>query len=457
MELRDVRLALRRYWVLAAAVLGVCLALGLAGAFLPAKTYRVRALVSATTRPGVEGAIGNVAAYEIPSILSRISSPPFVESVRADLDADVAGESVRVLPANTSGTGLIYVVVEGRNGSAIAVWANALAESIVEEVNEFEEGKMVLQTQVPAFPTNRAVSPQPTPILLGTTLLGLFAAVLAAVGASRIRQALDVAEEVRIRLDAPVLGQIPPIRRLQKGNESIAELLGNGPPELIEAFQSLRTNVGLYLLDEKPPAIAIASWTAGEGKSTVAAGLAVSLAAVGRDVVLIDADLRRPTQHLRLGEPFGEGLADLGRVDVDKVLRRTRYEHLLYLPAGIPDRHPADVVSVTLTRAHSQLAGEDRLLIIDAPPLHGVAETPLVLAVAHYVILVVDASSVKLVELEQAVARLRQSGLQLLGVVINRVRRTRQAATYDSYVVKSAPVYDGNGDGTRMRPARRNV
>ena len=59
----------------------------------------------------------------------------------------------------------------------------------------------------------------------------------------------------------------------------------------------------------------------------------------------------------------------------------------------MPDRHPADVVTVTLPRAHRALAAEGRILLIDAPPLHGVAETPFVLSVAHHVILVVDASS----------------------------------------------------------------
>jgi Mrp family chromosome partitioning ATPase len=174
------------------------------------------------------------------------------------------------------------------------------------------------------------------------------------------------------------------------------------------------------------------------------------MAAVGRDVVVIDADLRRPTQHQRLGEPFGEGLADLGSMDVEQVLRRTRYEHLWYLPAGVPDRHPADVVTVTLPRAHRALAAEGRTLLIDAPPLHGVAETPFVLSVAHHVILVVDASSVKLIEFEQAVERLRNSGLVLMGVVINRVRSQSHGATYDSYLLK-ADVAAENRRTTRPR------
>jgi capsular exopolysaccharide synthesis family protein len=439
MELRDVRLALRRYWVLAFLVLLLCLALGAAAGLLPTKTYRASASVTALIDP--ETTIGNPTSlidYEMDNITERAGSRAFLDAVGNELDGqepDAARSSRSIRTLRDAGSSILTIQVESPNREATAVWANAVANTLIDE--NPDESRLILRLDNPAFTPSSAVSPQPVPILIGAGVLGLFLALLAAVAAARVRQALDVAEEVRNRFGAPVLGQIPPVRRLGRGNEPVAALLEDGPPQLIEAFQSLRTNLDLLLLDHKPSAIAIASWSAGEGKSTVAAGLALSMAAVGRDVVMIDADLRRPTQHQRLGEPFGEGLADLGSMDVDQVLRRTRYEHLWYLPAGVPDRHPADVVTVALPKAHRALAAEGRMLLIDAPPLHGVAETPFVLSVAHHVILVVDASSVKLVELEQAVDRLRSSGLVLIGVVINRVRTQRQGAAYDSYLLKT--------------------
>jgi succinoglycan biosynthesis transport protein ExoP len=452
MELRDVRLALRRYWVLALLVLALCLALGAAAAFLPTKTYRAKAVITALIDP--ETQIGNPTSlidYEMENITQRADSRAFLDTVGNDLsesDPDAAAAPRRVSSLRDAGSSVLGIQVESPNREATAVWANAVANTLIDD--NPRESRLLLRLDGPAFTPSSAVSPQPMPILLGAGVLGLFLALLAAVAAARVRQALDVAEEVRSRFGAPVLGQIPPVRRLGRGTETVAALLEDGPPQLIEAFQSLRTNLDLLMLDYKPSAIAIASWSAGEGKSTVAAGLALSMAAVGRDVVVIDADLRRPTQHQRLGEPFGEGLADLGSMDVEQVLRRTRYEHLWYLPAGVPDRHPADVVTVTLPRAHRALAAEGRTLLIDAPPLHGVAETPFVLSVAHHVILVVDASSVKLIELEQAVERLRNSGLVLMGVVINRVRSQSHGATYDSYLLK-ADVAAENRRTTRPR------
>jgi capsular exopolysaccharide synthesis family protein len=457
MELRDVRLALRRYWVLAFLVLLLCLGLGAAAAFLPAKTYRAKASITSLVDPEANpGNPSSLIDYEMDNIELRAGSRAFLEAVGNDLresDAEVADAPRRVRTIRDAGSPILNIQVESPQRQATAVWANAVANTLIDE--NPDESRLILRLDGPAFAPSGAVAPQPTPILIGAGVLGLFLALLAAVGAARVRQALDVAEEVRSRFGAPVLGQIPPVRRLGRGNETVAALLEDGPPQFIEAFQSLRTNLDLLLLDHKPTAIAIASWSAGEGKSTIAAGLALSMAAVGRDVVVIDADLRRPTQHERLGEPFGEGLADLGSVDVEQVLRRTRYEHLYYLPAGVPDRHPADVVTVALPRAYRALAAEGRMLLIDAPPLHGVAETPFVLSVAHHVILVVDASSVKLVELEQAVERLRASGLVLIGVVINRVRTQRQGAAYDSYLLKADVPADRGVDRTRpVQPVR---
>ncbi|MBA2624291.1 MAG: hypothetical protein H0U89_01585 [Acidimicrobiia bacterium] len=442
MELRDVRLALRRYWLLALLVLVLCVGLGAAAAFLPAKTYEASATLTALVPPreGFSPNPTSIIDAEMPVLEVRATSRSFRNRVRQDLaeaEPDAAGIPVSIAVLRDSGSPLLTIETSGNDAEGITTWANAMAAGIRDTLPE--ESAILLELDDPAFTPRSAAAPQPTPILIGAFVLGAFLALLATVGAARVRQALDLAEEVRKRFDAPVLGQIPPTRRLARGNESVASLLEDGPPELIEAFQSLRTNLDLLLLDRKPTAIAVASWSAGEGKSTVAAGLALSMAAIGRDVVVIDADLRRPTQHDRLGERFGPGelgLADLGNVDVQQVLRRTRYEHLWLLPAGVPDRHPADVVTVALPRAAEALAAQDRLLLIDAPPLHGVAETPFVLSVAHHVILVVDAASVKLIELEQAVERLRGSGLVLLGVVINRVRSQGQNTAYDSYLTK---------------------
>lgn len=432
MELRDLRLALRRHWVVAAIAFLACLAIGMAAAYLPERTYRASATVLAA--PVGSGNPQGIASFSVPAVVEIVQSRGFATRSQTRVAPEFANDPVSISASNDLGTGIIRVQVESVDPEAAAAWATALARGIVAEQTTSVDQQLQLRVLDAAQVPSEPASPQPVPILLGAGVLGVLAALLSAVGVSRARQALDLAEEVRHRLGAPVLGEIPPVRRLRRSNGQLAEVLENGPPHLLEAFQRTRTNVELSFLGDNEESLAVTSWSAGEGKSTIAAGLALSLGAVGKDVVAIDADLRRPSLHIRLGEPFGEGLADLARVDAETVLRPTRIDCLSLMPAGIPDRHPADVVAVNLAKAKAMLRKEDRLLLIDAPPLDSVAETPVVLSVARNVILVVDSSSVRLPELEQAVRRMRESGLVLNGVVLNRVRsRGRRSARYNTY------------------------
>lgn len=440
MELRDLRLALHRHWVVAAIAFLACLGVGIAAAYVPAKTYRATAVVLATPAPTAGGNLVQVASFQIPAIIETIQSRAFIERVARELPEGLPGD-LDVSARSDPGTGILRISAEGGDPNAVAVWATALARTVVTDATSAAQLAAVdptvppplvsLQSLGEARPPQEAVAPQPVPILVGSFVIAVIAALLAAVGASRARRALDVGDEVRRRLGAPVLGQIPAVRRLRRSSRSVPDVLQDGPSQLVEAFQGLRTNVELAFHGERPPAVAVASWTSGEGKSTVVAGLAISLANVGRDVVVVDGDLRRPTAHLKLGEPFGEGLADAARVDPASLVLPTRFEHLSFMPAGIPDRHPADVLAVALPRAVAALSAEGRLVLIDAPPLNGVAEAPLVASVARHVIVVVDAANSNLDDLEQSVARLRAAGVVVVGLVINRARRGMRLRAYE--------------------------
>ncbi|MCB0989785.1 MAG: hypothetical protein KDB16_02320, partial [Acidimicrobiales bacterium] len=135
----------------------------------------------------------------------------------------------------------------------------------------------------------------------------------------------------------------------------------------------------------------------------------------------------------RLATAMGRGLADMGSKDISELLRPTSARGLRLLPAGLPDRSPADVVAVNLPKAIAAARQNADVVVVDAPPLEMVAETRQVIAHAGHVILVVDAASVNLPELAAAVAELREHGAILLGVVINRVRRRWWARSHGYY------------------------
>lgn len=430
MELKDLRLALRRHWLLASVAFVASLVIGAAGVILPARTYHATAVVVATPNPEAPGNPVQNANFQIPAVLATIQGSEFRRAVREKLPEEVVGRAVRVTTSSDPGSGLIRIAVEGGHARTVAEWASGLAAHAIETQPSAEYVSLSLleAARVP----RSAESSDPLPIMLGAFVLGILAAIFAALVAFRTRRALDIVEELRSRLHMLILGEIPTFRALRSG-ASLPDALEHAPPEVTEAFWSLRTSVDLVMREREISTVAVVSWDPAEGKSVVATGLALSFAQGGTEVLLVDADMRHPTLHTKLGVPFGEGLADVTGVAATKLVRPTRVPNLSFLPAGIPDRHPADIIPIALPRALKAFHPGSRLVIVDTPSLDGIAETRQILSTVGSVILVVDSSGKQTPELDEVIERVNASGADLLGVVVNRVRKSRRSNHYYHY------------------------
>ena len=259
-------------------------------------------------------------------------------------------------------------------------------------------------------------------------VVALIAAVFAALAADRIKQAFDTRHAVRERLGTTVLGEIPKFTRSARKFPVISlftdrEAQSN---EIISAFETVRINAEFRLMDRSDPAISVISLDRHAGKTTVAAGLSCALSKVGRHVVAVEADLRRPTLAEQLGTGRGHGLGDLSASGSDEIsLQSTGYSSLEVLTAGLPVGRAADVIGSTLPRVMNELASDGRTIVVDAPPLRGAPESSIVVAQTHHVILVVSNDQTDLDTLSDAVARINEAGGVLLGIVINRVPRRK--------------------------------
>ena len=429
MDLRDFRLTLRRNWLFAILAFDVCIILGIAAAFLPQSTYRASTSLSA--QPQVTSGASDLTRltqFVIPIVVTTAESRSVRDTIRETLPEEIQPFGISVsVSANAS---VLRIQVESNSPQSAKFWADAIAETVIDmDISPLMRLALIDAAVVPTTP----VAPRPVPIMLAAGVLGLIAAVFAAVFAGRVRDAFDSAELIRQRLGTNVIGELPRMRMLRRSDRALIDILDEGSPLLAESFKSLRTNLEFRLAAQKPRAVAISSYQMGEGKSSVCAGIGWALAAVGQEVIAIDSDLRRPALHHRLGRPMDLGLADLRLVDFDDVLQSTNSRGLRFVPAGLPDRSPADVVAVNLPRAIEEARARANVVLVDAPPLEMVAETPQVISNCGHVILVVDAGSVNLPELANAVAQLREQGAELLGVVINRVRRRWWSRTYDYY------------------------
>jgi capsular exopolysaccharide synthesis family protein len=181
------------------------------------------------------------------------------------------------------------------------------------------------------------------------------------------------------------------------------------------------------------PVIAVTSCDPRDGKSTVAAHTAWALANPGHLVAAVDADLRKPSLHEIFARPLSPGVSDFDVANLDDLLVHTGNPYLEFIASGLPTRHPADVVTADVPPLLSALQESNRTVVLDCPPVMGVAETSILATKADGVLVVVNARNVNFDRLVQGITQLRGSGANVIGIVLNRVRRPKVVSAY-SYI-----------------------
>ena len=203
------------------------------------------------------------------------------------------------------------------------------------------------------------------------------------------------------------------------------ETVSPSPSQFEEAFRSLRSNL-LLLTPANVRSILVASAIPGEGKSTVAANLACSLTAVGKRVLLIDADLRRPSMHRLFQTSSAPGLVDVlrGTHAAESIWHQTMAGPVV-LPSGRPPDDPQAFFESgeldTLLRAARE---QFDFVLIDSAPLLSVADTTLIAPRVDGVIVVMKYAAVSEAEAGVAFGRLRSARGKVLGCILSQVTET---------------------------------
>ncbi len=433
MTLADVATALRRFWVLAIVVLAVVAGLGVLGALLPEPRYQSTAVLNVVPADEETFSFGAAQTVEflVPPVLARIESPVFAQGVRQRLPRPLRDAAFSISAANDPGTGIVVIEVESPDPSA-AVRAGQIA---AQRLTEFPRSELIRITLLnPPTPADALTAERRMPIIVGSAVLGLILAILGSVAAHRLRPQIPRAQEFKARYGHTVLGEIP--RRRKMPAQSAAVFNGGGPPDVVESFRSLQTvfvmrQRRLVRETQAKDVVAVTSWSGGEGKTTVTANLAWALAASGRDVAVVDCDLRRPRIHDLLGVSAEQGVADVARgASVASVVQETVLDTLVVVSAGVSDSHASDTVHNALRQVLGVLS--DRLVLIDTPPMFA-AETTEIADAAGGLLLVADVRQRQVHEIGEALAELSLTGTSVLGVVLNRVRPTNLRGELNYY------------------------
>jgi capsular exopolysaccharide synthesis family protein len=280
---------------------------------------------------------------------------------------------------------------------------------------------------------DRAVSPQ-KPIAKNTGLILVvsgMAGVGLAFGAVILMEYLDTSlhwskDSAQSVFGLPVLGAVPRVSK----HESL--LSGNPLSPMADGIRSIQVNVFLSQPDRPFETLLLTSPGASEGKSFIVANLAVALASAGNRVIVIDTDMRRATLHEYFDLLNVVGLSDVlagQRSDVEKPpvipLQGTELDNLRILSAG---RSPMDPVALLTSSRFpallESLKDQADIILLDSPPVLGLPEAMVLATLVEGTILIVSTGLTKRESARQAKDRLvAQRGVNLLGVVVNRVKR----------------------------------
>lgn len=276
-------------------------------------------------------------------------------------------------------------------------------------------------------------------------LLGVMAGLALALGLILVIDHLDdtikTPEDVTRKLKLPFLGLVP----LVMGDTAARPLLVNREVSAAfgEAFRTFRTNVRLSLVPHGMRSVVVTSACAGDGKTLVASNLAVALALGEHRVLLIDADLRRPTLHTAFDIRNGPGLTDFltGEGVTPNLIRRTRVPRLHILTAGTLPPNPSELLdSQRFRKFLGQLGKHYDWVILDSPPVMPVTDAMVLAEVATGVIFVAAAETTPIPASRTAIDQLRRAPAPLLGAVLNRADLKRRGY-YARYYKRAYQTY----------------
>lgn len=282
---------------------------------------------------------------------------------------------------------------------------------------------------------DRALDPMSpyTPNLLANLLLGIIAGTIIGLVAAFILDQLDDAikspADMEKLLDLPLLGVVPKVSIEQP----VDELADRSSP-LSEAYLAIRTSLNFSTSEGVPRTLAVTSANASEGKSTTALSIAATLARLGKNVLLIDGDMRNPSVHRQLNLDNGHGLVELltDNATFDQVTHSVALENLSVITSGPIPPNPAELLAGESLRAViSQARARYDYVIIDCPPILGLSDAPLIASAMSATIFVISANSTSAKSAIGSLRRLMEAHAHIIGAVLTKFQSSEHGYSYN--------------------------
>ncbi|MDE2445261.1 MAG: polysaccharide biosynthesis tyrosine autokinase [Alphaproteobacteria bacterium] len=294
-----------------------------------------------------------------------------------------------------------------------------------------------------------------SPSLTLNLVLGLFTGLLLAIGLAYVFDYIDDSfkspEDVESTIGVSVIGVIPkPL-----GNGNVEEDLANARSGISEAFRSLRTSLQFATSDGLPKSLLVTSSKPAEGKTTCSIALAKSLASIGLNVLLIDGDLRNSSVHRRMRCSNEMGLSNYltGSKLPEEVVQSTEIEGLVLMAAGPLPPNPAELLAGPRFMSLLALGMESfDIVVIDGPPVMGLADAPLLASMTRATLLVIAANETRRNTVKVAFKRLQFARANLIGSLLSKFDAKISGYGYGY----GASDYDYHSYGTQAQLPRQD-
>ncbi|GAA1408276.1 chromosome partitioning protein [Glutamicibacter uratoxydans] len=463
MELKDYWRIFRAHWIAVVAITVVGGLVGVGWAFAQPKVYAASASGLLTT--GVNSDISKATIGEsyaksrIKSYLDIAKSTTVANLAAEQLGIDVPADSLlrQITVTNPIDTATMKVTAEADSAEGSRDLAAAWIDAIGQQVSEIENADVSAKDEGASIVSFRsldsALLPQEpiSPNKKLSLLIGLLIGAAIAIGYALLRNIFDrrvhSIEEVERETNMSVIGTIPFHNGFTSEHRMLESTGGNDRSEkgreeyaIAEALRELRTNLQFMSIDNPPRKIVITSALPSEGKSTLIANLASTIAASGQNVVVIDGDLRRPMVAKTFGLLEGVGLTDvlIGRARLTDVLQAHGNSGKLFvLGAGKIPPNPSELLASKALHDIIDDLAEHAIVLIDAPPLLPVTDAAILTARTDGALIVTRANRTTYDELKAALENVTKVNGCILGIIINGVSGKGQISDGYGYRYRS--------------------
>ncbi|HTN56249.1 MAG TPA: polysaccharide biosynthesis tyrosine autokinase [Microbacterium sp.] len=455
MELRDYLRIFRAHWLGMGLIIVGVVVLAFGWTLVQPKVYTAdaTAIVRATGTDdlGMISLGNNIANQRVKTYVELGSSRAVAGRVIEELGLEQSPESLvgQVSVANPIDTTSLRVTADASTPEQARDIAETWVRAMAAEVNILETADAAVQGTVFLSPLDSARLPG-SPSSPNTRLalaIGALVGLALAVGYGLLRYTLDrrirSVESVERETGVAVVGTVPEEKTFTADDRLIPFDGGNSANSskahlfaIAEAMRELRTNIQFMDVDNPPRVMVITSPLPGDGKSTTASNLAITLASSGQKVVLVDGDLRRPMVDTIFGLPKGAGLSDVlaGRAELADVAHRVGTSgRLLVIGAGKIPPNPSEVLGSARMKELLEAIAREAIVIVDAPPLVPVTDAAVLAHSTDGAIVVATVGKTTFEVLGKALGNLERAGARPLGIVLNRVPRRGSGAAYYGY------------------------